>query len=211
MTPNDPAAAAAAIECLPSMTKAQLLGAVDRRCDIDYLADAANIGPSCEGRTAIDLIHKARLLEEYLNLAWVGAAVAQIFLRHPWLQSVALDVSAESQYNDAGGSYVSHSLRFDAAVAAPNLRFPDEVSREEGGAFDPDAACHVLEAEHEDDAYDFAAPFLPPNAVDNVNLPLDRNTLAPVLTRGGAVSGLEVARLLWPDHEVVRRLAARPR
>lgn len=207
MNPIEPNAAHAASQDGAHPSKGALFNAIDRLFDIDYVADATNVGPSGEAQTAIELLHKVRPIEERLDLAWVGAAVAQMFLKHVWLQSVHLEVSAESNYDDHGGSFVSHSLQFSQAVATPGARLPDGLANDDG-AIDEDAAAELLGNEHEDDAYDFAAPFLLPSVVDATTLQLDREALAPLLTRSGPVSGLAVARTLWPDHEVMRQLAA---
>lgn len=207
MNPIESNAARAASQDGAHPSKGALFNAIDRLCDIDYMADANNVGPSGEAQTAIELLHKVRPIEERLDLAWVGAAVAQMFLRHVWLQSVHLEVSAENHHDDHGGSFVSHSLQFNHAVAVPNVRLPDDLA-DDDGAFNEDAAAELLGSEHEDDAYDFAAPFLLPSVVDATTLQLDREALSTLLTRSGPVSGLEVARTMWPDHEVMRQLAA---
>jgi hypothetical protein len=207
MNPIESRPAAAAPASVVRPTKAALLEAIDRLRDVDYLADAKGVGPSSEAQTAIELLHKVRAIEELLDLAWVGAAVAQLFMRHAWLQSVRVHVSSGNEYNDEGGSYITHSLRFSDATAAPNVRIPDDLLGE-GTALDADAAAELLSAEHEDDAYDFAAPFLVANVVDETTLELQRDTLAELMAGGSAVSGLDAARVMWPDHEVVRHLRA---
>lgn len=206
MTPLDPSAASAAIARSADPSGAELIAAVERLRDVDHLATAADFGPSTQARTAIELLHRVHALEELLDLAWAGAAVAQIFLQRPWLQSVDLEVSAESVYDDAGGGFVSHSLRFGSAVPVPGVRFPEEVAAQDGRTFDARAAAEELAIAFEDCACDFAAPFLLPNVVDTTTLRLERDRLAPLLAPGAAVSGLAVARLLWPDHEVIRCL-----
>ena len=101
MKSNDPTAECAAIEEGRRLTRGQLLNAVGRLLDVDYLANAAGVGPSSEAETAIELRRKVRPIQECLDLAWVGAVIAQLFLQHVWLQSVDLVLSSESQYNDA--------------------------------------------------------------------------------------------------------------
>lgn len=206
MNSINPAADVAAIEGAPRLTKDQMLRAVGHLVDLDYLCDGPHVGPSTEAQTAIDLLNKLRAIEERLDLAWVGAAVAGIFLSHPWLSAFDLEVSADSHYDDAGGSFISHALRFTNVVAAPDARLPDSVTAE-AGAFDEDAAAELLGNEHEDNAFDFAQPFLLPNVVDATTLSLRRETLASELAQGVA-SGVAVARRLWPDHDVMRRIDA---
>jgi hypothetical protein len=174
--------------------------------DVDYVADVKAVGPSSEAQTLINVLRAMRPIEDCLDLAWVGAMVAHMFMKHAWLQSVSLGVSAESQYNDEGGSYMSHSVRFTSVTRVPGVHLPDDLANEDG-AFDDEGAVELLEHECEDEAFNFAAPFLSANAEDEVTLQLNREALAPLLSGGTAASGLAVARLLWPDHEVVRRLA----
>jgi hypothetical protein len=204
MNPIETSAATAAVKGAPRLTKEQLLGAVGQLIDLDYLCNGTNVGPSNEAQTSIELLNRLRMIEERLDLAWVGAAIAGIFLKHPWLEAVDLEVSAESPYDDAGSSFISVGLRFTNLVAVAGARLPDSVAGE-AGAFDEDAASELLGNEHEDDAFNFAQPFLLPNVVDATTLSLRRETFAAELSQGVA-SGIAVARCLWPDHEVVRRL-----
>jgi hypothetical protein len=186
---------------------ADLFAAVGQLRDIDYVASATHFGPSSDAQTAVELLHKVHALQERLDLAWVGATVAQIFLQRPWLRSLDVEVAAEAIQNDAGGSCISHSLRFDNAVPVPGARWPLDMALQDG-PFDARAAAESLAITFEDCAYDFAAPFLLPNVVGTTTLHLDRDQLAPLLGHGAPVSGLDVARWLWPDHEVVRALCA---
>ena len=51
--------------------------------------------------------------------------------------------------------------------------------------------------------FDLCTPFIEQGNADSCNLTLDRGVLAPLLA-SSTVSGLAVARLLWPNHESLR-------
>lgn len=144
---------------------ADLIAAVDQLRDVDCVASATDFGPSSQAQTAIALLHEVRALHERLDVAWVSATLAQIVLQRPWLQSVDVEISAESVYDDAGGSCTSHSPRFDSAMPVPDARFPQEVAAQDGRALDARPAAEELAIDFEDCVYDFAAPLLLPNVV----------------------------------------------
>lgn len=174
----------------------------------DYLVAEGDVGTNPEAHELIRLRQALRPHEDRLDIAWCGATIARIFLQHPWLQRFQLELWSESVYNDEGGSFMSHYVRFHEAEAAPEAQLPDEV-QDSDGSFDPDAAACLLDSEHEDDEYDLCLPFIAQGNEDSCTLSLDRSVLAPLLT-SGSISGVAVARLLWPDHESVRACAPRP-
>lgn len=182
----------------PSTPPAHVLAAVGQLLDADYVASAQCLDTSTDARTAIDLLLRLRCVEERLAIAWVGAAVAQMFLRHAWLESIAVEVECKRL------DHLMHTLTLFDAVPMPNVRFPDEVGC--NGVFDASAAALALQAEHEDHAREFAAPFLWSETEDRITLRLRRTTIEPLLAKAIAVSGLAAARLLWPDHDVVRSI-----
>lgn len=176
--------------------------------DADYLVAEGDVGTNPEAHELIKLRHALRHHEDRLDIAWCGATIARIFLQHPWLQRFRLELWSESVYNDEGGSFMSHYVRFHDAEAAPDAQLPEEV-QDSVGSVDPDAAAGLLDSEHEDDEYDLCLPFIAQGNADSCTLNLDRAVLEPLLT-SASISGLAVARLLWPDHESVRVCAPRP-
>ena len=92
------------------------------------------------------------------------------------------------------------------ATVTPGLFGPVFFTDTGGARFD--AVNRRFERESRYVVDGVAGAMLTPSVVDATTLQLDREALAALLTRGGPVSGLEVARTLWPDHEVVRQLAA---
>lgn len=176
--------------------------------DADYVVADGDVGTNREAQELIKLRQALRPHEDRLDIAWCGATIAHIFIQHPWLQRFQLDLWSEPVYNDEGGSFMSHYVRFHGAESAPDVHLPQEVQDAEG-TFDPDAAADLLDSEHEDDEYDLCLPFIAQGNADSCTLTLDRHVLASLLA-SGAVSGLAVARLLWPDHESVRACAPRP-
>lgn len=190
------------------MNRTDASGLLDGLADADYLVADGDVGPTREAQQLIELRQALRPHEDRLDIAWCGAAVARIFRQHPWLQSFRFELWSESVYNDEGGSFMAHYVSFHEAEAAPEAALPEEVMDGEG-AFDPDAAAHLLESEHEDDEYDLCRPFIAEGNADSCMFRLDRGVLAPLL-REAAVSGLAVARLLWSDHEWLRRRDPQP-
>lgn len=172
--------------------------------DADYLAVETDVEPNREAEQFRELRNELQRIEERLDIAWCGATIARIFRQHPWLQSVDLELWTEATYNDDGGSYMAHYARFRDVVACPGAAVPAELQGGDG-ALDLDAAGDLLDAEHEDEEFDLCAPFIPQGTADSCTLRLDRGTLEPLLA-GSAVSGLAVARLLWPHHEALRVL-----
>lgn len=181
---------------------------LQRFADADYLAAEGDIGANREAHELIKLRQALRPHEDRLDIAWCGATIARMFLQHPWLQRFQLELWSESVYNDEGGSFMSHYVRFHEAEAAPEAALPDEV-KDCDGAFDPDAAADLLDSEHEDDEFDLCLPFIAQGNADSCILKLDRDVLTPLLRRA-SVSGLAVARLLWPDHESLRPFLPQP-
>ena len=168
----------------------------------DYLVGEGGIEPNREAQKFRELLRTLQRHEDRLDIAWCGAAVAQIFLKHSWLQSFQLDLWTESVYNDEGGSFMSHYVRFRNVVACPGAEVPREL-QDKDGLLDPDAANDQLDAEHEDEEFDLCAPFIASGNADSCMLALHRGVLAPLLA-ASVVSGLTVARLLWPDHDALR-------
>ena len=166
---------------------------LQRFADADYLAAEGDIGANREAHELIKLRQALRPHEDRLDIAWCGATI---------------ELWSESVYNDEGGSFMSHYVRFHEAEAAPAAALPDEV-KDCDGAFDPDAAADLLDSEHEDDEFDLCLPFIAQGNADSCILKLDRDVLTPLL-RQASVSGLAVARLLWPDHESLRPFLPQP-
>lgn len=172
--------------------------------DADYLAAAQGLAPNADAQQIITLRHALRPYENRLDLAWAGAAVAQVFLRHPWLRSARLDLWTEAVCDDTGGMFSTHCARFGKVLAMEGAQVPPDLL-DDDGAFDPHAAADLLDTGHEDEEFDLCAPFVEGHNGEAVTLDLDRDVLAPLLA-GGVVSGLAVARLLWPNHEYIRDL-----
>jgi len=170
--------------------------------DADYLVGEGDVEPNREAQQLRELLRTLQRHEDRLDIAWCGAAVAQIFRQHPWLQSFQLDVWIESVYNDEGGSFMAHYARFRDIVACLGAEVPHEL-QDEDGLLDPDAASDLLDTEHEDEEFEFCAPFIASGNGDSCMLALDRGVMAPLLA-AAVVSGLTVARLLWPDHDALR-------
>lgn len=187
------------------MNPTDVSGVLQGLADADYLVADGDVGTNREAQQLIKLRQALRPHEDRLDIAWCGAAIARMLLQHPWLQRFQLELWSESVYNDEGGSFMSHYVRVHDAEAVPETALPDEVQDSEG-AFSPDAAADLLESEHEDDEYDLCLPFIAQGNADSCMLKLDRDVVAPLLA-GGAVSGLAVARVLWPDHESLRAFA----
>ena len=184
-----------------------LLAAINASTDVDYITDGTHTGPSSSAQTIIEAIHRLRVIGEKLDIAWCGAAIAAIFLKRPWLHSVTIEITAESQFGDEGGTYMSRTIAFSRAIAVTGATVPSDL-RTPDGELDSDALADELREEHDDSAWDFGLPFLEPGQGGEVTLLPTRDQLAPVLSRPGAVSGIEAARLLWPDHGALRTRAA---
>lgn len=167
----------------------------------DHLVAEGEVSTNAEAEQLLALGRAVRLHEERLDLAWCGAAVARLFLARPWLQRVNMQLMSESVYNDEGSFLWEHYAIFKAAEAVPGADLPAEVKNAEG-SFNPDAVADLLYDAYVDEAYELCLPFLDPDEQDACSFTLDREDLASVLT-GGPVSGLAVARVLWPDHEAL--------
>lgn len=170
--------------------------------DADYRVGEGDVEPNREAQKLRDLLRTLRHHEDRLDIAWCGAAIAQIFRQHPWLQIFQLDLWTESVYNDEGGSFMAHYARFRDIVACPGAEVPHQL-KDADGLLDLDAASDLLDTEHEDEEFELCAPFIASGNSDSCMLALDRGVLAPLLA-ASAVSGLTVARLLWPDHGALR-------
>ncbi len=190
------------------MNQTDVSGLLQSLTYADYLVAECDVRTNREAHELIKFRQALRHHEDRLDIAWCGATIARIFLQHPWLHRFQLELWSESVYNDEGGSFMSHYLRFHELESVPETALPDEVQGSEG-AFSPDAAADLLESEHEDDEYDLCLPFIAQGNADSCTLKLDRGVLAPLL-RQAPVSGLAVARLLWPDHEALRPFAPLP-
>jgi len=184
------------------MNRLESNGRMADLADADYLVGEGDVEPNREAQNLRELLRTLQRHEDRLDIAWCGAAVAQIFLKHSWLQSFQLDLWVESVYNDEGGSFMAHYARFRNIVACPGAEVPHEL-RDEDGSPDPDAASDLLDSEHEDEAFELCAPFIASGNADSCTLALDRGVMAPLLA-ASVVSGLTVARLLWPDHDALR-------
>ncbi|KAK0039491.1 hypothetical protein Bpfe_031078 [Biomphalaria pfeifferi] len=201
MNPNDSGATRA-----PTTIEAAI-SALEALTDTDYIATADVTGPSAHAQAVIEATARLRVHQERLDLAWCGAAVARIFLARPWLFAVDACVTAEANLSDEGVTFISRTVRFQNAVAVTGARIPREVAT----AFDEldtDLLEQALDDEHEDSSWDFATPFLDPGQAGEVRLNLSRRAIGHLLQGGTAVSGLAVAKELWPDHGVFRSAAA---
>ncbi|MBQ1764200.1 MAG: hypothetical protein IIZ92_15020 [Aquincola sp.] len=167
----------------------------------DHLAADGEVSPNAEAEQLLALGRAIRLHEERLDLAWCGAAVARLFLARPWLQRVNMQLMFESVYNDEGRFGWEHCAIFKAAESVPGADLPAQVQNAEG-SFNPDAVADLLHDAHVDEAYELCLPFLDADEQDSCTFALDREDLAAVLT-ARPVSGLAVARVLWPDHDAL--------
>lgn len=184
------------------MNRIDVSGRISGLADADYLVGQGDVEPNHEAQQFCELRSWLRPIEERLDIAWCGAVIAQIFRHHPWLQSFQLELWTESVYNDDGGSFMAHYARFRDVVACAGVELPDDL-QDAVGALDSDAAASLLDSEHEDDEFDLCTPFIEQGNADSCTLTLDRGALAPLLAVS-TVSGLAVARLLWPNHESLR-------
>jgi hypothetical protein len=132
------------------------------------------------------------------NASLVGAGLVQLFRSAPWLESFTLELSAESEYDDHGGSYRSITLRAPDAQALTGAVLPDDVQGNDD-AFCEDAASEWIEAMLVDNVSEVYGAFVEDYSYEDLSFDIRRKTIADLVESGEPGSGTKAFELLFPD------------
>lgn len=166
----------------------------------DYrLGTSGQIELSDAGQAVVHAFREAESAFDSLEASWVGAYLAGLFLRHPWLQSLRVTLWASAEYDDQGGSYRSISSDVAAVTAVPGESMPENMA--DAGQFDETAAISVIEAELSDNDYSlyFAIDDGPNDYTERV-FELNRDAISELLTHP-PISGSLAYQALCPAPE----------
>lgn len=95
---------------------------------------------------------------EALQSNWAQAEIAALFVRHPSVLAIDLQLSASWEYDDSGGHYLSGSCRVDEVCL--DAACPQVEEFMDGGEPDVGEAAAQLESELDDVSHDLALVLL---------------------------------------------------
>ena len=133
------------------------------------------------------------------NASFAGACLVQLFRTAPWLEAFTLDLSAESEYDDQGGSYRCVNLRAPNAQARSGAELPDFVQGDDAKLCE-DLAGEWIEELFEDSVPEIYSAFVGDDGYDDVEFIVRRETIAHLIESSEPVSGKRIFELLFPDY-----------
>lgn len=173
------------------------MSTIDTFDTADYvMSEAGQVNLNAAGTAVVETFREAGKAYDALQQSWAGACLAGLFLRHGWLQSLRITLSASAEYDDQGGSYRSVSNSVTQVLPVPGVPPPQSLIYE--GTFDDIGAVSEIEQdldEIDDDLY--ASISDAANAYDDVVLDLNRAAISHLL-QGGNVSGARAYRSWFP-------------
>ncbi|MDE2300272.1 MAG: hypothetical protein KGK18_19150 [Burkholderiales bacterium] len=163
----------------------------------DYtLNGAGRVVLNDAGSAVVAAFRQAETAYDTLQQSWAGACLASLFLRHPWLQSLRITLSASAEYNDQGGSYRSVSNSVTQVLAVAEASLPDSLVDE--GVFDDISAISEIEQDLEDFDHDlYLSISNAPDEYGDLVFDLNRSAIA-LLLQAGTVSGAKAYRAWFP-------------
>ncbi|WP_152988824.1 hypothetical protein [Burkholderia pseudomallei] len=132
-----------------------------------------------------------------LDHAWVGAFFAALFVRHAWLASFTVTITASYEIDDDGCHFRSYSTAVDEVLNLADVAVPQDVS--DGGAFDSDLATDTLRDTIDEHSGDIFAAVMD-DETDEVTIRLARSSLAGLLDTS-EIDGRTAFAALFPDAE----------
>lgn len=164
----------------------------------DYVVTAADLmGLNNAGQAVVQAYREAENAYDLLQQCWAGAYLAGMFLRHPWLQSLRITLTASAEYNDQGGTYRSVSNSATQVLPVPGMALPQSLVN--AGDFDDIEAIALIEEDLDENDYDLYCAFnSAPNDYDDLVLDVSRSTIAHLL-QGDPISGAAAYLALFPQ------------
>lgn len=164
--------------------------------DADYVYESDKVEANEEADRLIELADEVRQAALRLDFAWAAAFLAGMFVERPWLQGFNLSLTRTHEHSDEGGTYTSYSVSLSGVRFVQGQELPEDLQDE--GLDAADAVESDLKEQCSDWEIDLCEPFLGPTGEDELDLTLDRTALAGLLATE-PISGLAVARRLWPE------------
>lgn len=173
------------------------MSTIDTLDTADYVMnEAGQVNLNAAGTAVVETFREAEKAYDALQQSWAGACLAGLFMRHAWLQSLRITLSASAEYDDQGGSYRSVSNSVTQVLPVPGAPPPESLVDE--GAFDDIGAASELEQDLDEIDYDLYVSINDaPDAYDDVVLDLNRAAVCHLL-QGGTVSGALAYRSWFP-------------
>lgn len=164
----------------------------------DYWVVAEGTVTVTDAGRAIDHAYRdAERALDALQHCWAGAYLAGLFLRHTWLQSMRVTLTASAEYDDQGGTYRSVSNSVMQALPVADAALPESVDDE--GAFDEIGAIAVIEADLDENDFDlYTAIHTAADDYSDLVLDLNRAAIAPLMN-GEPISGARAYLAWFPD------------
>lgn len=163
----------------------------------DYvMSDAGQVNLNAAGTAVVEAFREAEKAYDALQQSWAGACLAGLFMRHGWLQSLRITLSASDEYDDQGGSYRSVSNSVTQVLPVPGVPPPESLVCE--GTFDDIGAISEIEQDLDEIDYGLYGSINDAaEAYHDVVLELNRAAISHLL-QGGAVSGALAYRSWFP-------------
>lgn len=162
----------------------------------DYLLTGETITPNNAASQLIRQRAEMELQYRRLDESYAGASLADLFLRHPWLDAFTLNVTRSCEYDDQGSAFISHAVSVEAVVAVKGAGLPEGIIHD--GTFSSGHAANFIE--NQLDTFDGAPVHDLPghDGLDTISVRFGRHTLAAVLA-STPVSGTAAFHALFPD------------
>lgn len=173
------------------------MSTIDTLNTADYvMSEAGQVILNAAGTAVMETFREAEMAYDALQQSWAGACLAGLFMRHGWLQSLRITLSASAEYDDQGGSYRSVSNAVTQVLPVPGVAPPQSLVCE--GSFDDIGAVSEIEQDLDEIDYDLYVSINDAaDAYDDVVLELNRAAISHLL-QGGTVSGARAYRSWFP-------------
>lgn len=166
----------------------------------EYQVVNGRVQPNKAASAVVKKFNLAKKSQAAVDATYVGACMLSIFIKHPWLKSMELCLSAESEYDDQGGTFRSISGSVRSVTAVEGCPAPDDITNEKGVV--EETSAEDLLDQHIDDN-DLAGEIY--NAIfeswdyGECTIELDRRKVSDLLETS-TMSGLKAFKALMPEH-----------
>ncbi|MCX4150006.1 MULTISPECIES: hypothetical protein [Paraburkholderia] len=132
-----------------------------------------------------------------LDATWAGALLARLFIDHPWLAGMTIELRASAVTDDDGVTFRSVVASVSDVIHVDGVPLAESVDA--AGNLCQDRATDLLENVLQDNDADLYASFAEPHEYDDIDLIVRRDAIAELL-QGEQIDGSVAFALLFSDH-----------
>lgn len=136
------------------------------------IAPDGTVELNAAGQALVAQYHVTKSRFDALQRSWAQAEIAALFVRHPAVRIVVLNVFSSWEYDDAGEHYLRGSCLVKDVCLDPDSPQIEEFM--DDGKPDSELAAEVLESELDDTNHDLALELLGADGIEDRLLPCKR-------------------------------------